>query len=324
MERTFGKPEAVFLATITWIPFLVRGSHLQYLMILTAINGIVAIGLNLFLGFGGQISLCHGAFFGIGGYVTAILTTRCQIDFSLAFILSAASAWLLAWIIGWPLLRLKGYFLALATFGFGEIFTVVVSEMRNITNGIIGIYDIPFPGIGNLKFNTPIKQLYLVWGLLFFLLLFAKNLVNSKTGRALKALALNEDVSSTLGIKPAKIKVNIFAISALYAGMAGSIFVGIISTCSPGPFGIQYSVMAVMMVIIGGATHLYGSILGAVLLTLITHQLGKYQEYSLLIYGLVLILMMIYMPGGVWMGIAKTVKYMLPSHYRKDEDEDDL
>jgi len=283
----------------------------QHVLVLAGLYGMCSLGLSLFMGYAGQISLGHAAFFGIGAYTMAILTTRFDLPTPIALVASVAAASLIGFIIGKPILKLRGYFLALATMGFVEIVQVVATEARVITGGVIGIFGIPWFSVGGFQFDTPLRQYYLTWGLLFGLLLYSRNLVRSRIGRALLAIASSEDAASTAGIDPSEFKLKVFVLSAAYAGTAGALFACMISTANPGTFGLNLSILIVMMVIVGGMGSLYGSIFGALVLTWITSYLGKYQEYSMPIFGIILILILIFAPQGILRGTpVRLIKLM--------------
>lgn len=290
-------------------------------MVLAGINAILALGLSLFLGYTGQISLGHAAFFGTGAYTTAILTTRYAFPTLVAFLASALAAAALAYLIGKPILKLKGYFLALATLGFGEIFLVIVRESPNLTGGVIGIFGIPWFSLAGFSFDTYLKQYYLIWGVLIGLLLFSKNLIRSKMGRAFLAVAASEDAASTVGMKVVQIKIGAFVLGAAFAGFAGSLFACVMSTANPEAFGLSLSILIIMMVILGGMGNLYGPIAGAILLTWLVDVLGKYQEYSLPIYGLILILLLISFPDGIGTRLNIRLIYLISYWGRKKRRE---
>jgi branched-chain amino acid transport system permease protein len=265
--------------------------------------------------------LGHAALFGIGAYTTAILTTRYGIPIIAAFWASAIMAACFAYLLGRPILKLKGYFLALATLGFGEIFLVIVKESLTLTGGPIGIFGIPWFSIAGFTFDTYMKQYYLIWGILMGLLLFSKNLVRSKMGRAFLAIAASEDVASSIGIKVSQIKMGVFIIGAAFAGFAGSLYSSVMSTANPDAFSLSVSVLIVMMVILGGMGNLYGPIAGAIFLTWLMDMLGKYQEYSLPIYGVILILLLIFFPDGIGTRLGFRFIYLL-SYWSKKKRRD--
>jgi len=314
------KRDFFYLGALLLLP-LILSDRLVYLMVLAGIYAVVALGLSLFLGYAGQISLGHAAFFGIGAYTTAILTTRYAVSPLGAFGASALAAAVCAYLIGKPILKLKGYFLALATLGFGEIFLVMVRESRSLTGGVSGIFGIPWFSVAGLAFDTYLKQYYLIWGVLIALVLFAKNLVRSKMGRALLAVAASEDAAASVGINVAQIKVRVFVLSAAFAGIAGSLFSCVMSTANPQGFGLGLSVLIVMMVIMGGMGNLYGPIFAAIFLTWLTDALGGYQEYSLPIYGVILILLLIFFPDGVGTRLNERLIYLISYWGRKRRRE---
>ena len=314
------KRDFFYLGALLLLP-LILSDPLVYLMVLAGIYAILALGLSLFLGYAGQISLGHAAFFGIGAYTTAILTTRYGIPPVGAFWASALVAAAFAYLIGKPILKLKGYFLALATLGFGEIFLVIVKEARSLTGGVSGIFNIPWFSVAGFIFDTYLRQYYLVWGVLIGLVLFAKNLVRSKMGRSLLAVAASEDAASSVGINVAQVKVGVFVLSAAFAGLAGSLFACIMSTANPEGFSLGLSVLIVMMVIMGGMGNLYGPIFAAIFLTWLTDVLGAYQEYSLPIFGVILILLLIFFPDGVGTRLNARLIYLISYWGRKRRRE---
>lgn len=309
MKKFYRRGDLYFLGIMVLLPMIFTQS--QHLLVLAGLYGMCSLGLSLFMGYAGQISLGHAAFFGIGAYTTAILTTRFGFPTPVALFASVATAALIGFIIGKPILKLKEYFLALATMGFVEIFQVVATETRGLTGGVIGIFGIPWFSVGGFQFDTPLRQYYLTWGLLFGLLLYSRNVVRSRIGRALLAVASSDDLASTVGIDPSEFKLKAFILSAAYAGMAGALFACMISTANPGTFGLNLSILIVMMVIVGGTGSLYGSIFGALVLTWVTDYLGKYQEYSMPIFGIVLILILIVAPQGILRGTpVRLIKVM--------------
>lgn len=320
-EYRFRKRDLFYFLTILLLPLIWSDPHFHHLMVLAGINGILALGLTLFLGYAGHISLGHGAFFGIGAYTTAILTTRYGFPSFLAFWASALAAFLFAYLIGRPILKLKGYFLALATLGFGEIFLVLVRESPALTGGVIGIFNIPFFSFAGFIFDTYLKQYYLIWGVLVGLALFSKNLIRSKMGRAFLAVASSEDGASAVGIDVARVKLGVFVIGAAFAGLAGSLFASVMSTANPETFSLNLSVLIVMMVILGGMGNLYGPIAGAIFLTFLIDGLSRYQEYSLPIYGLILILLLVFFPDGIGTRLRVRLIYLVSYLGRKRRRE---
>jgi branched-chain amino acid transport system permease protein len=321
-KKEFKKKDLFYLGAICLAPLIWSDTHFHHLMVLAGIYAILALGLSLFMGYAGQISLGHAAFFGIGAYTTAILTTRYAFSTFPAFLASAVSAAVIAYFIGRPILKLKGYFLALATLGFGEIFLVIIRESTDLTGGVIGIFGIPWFSVMGFSFDTYFKQYYLTWGVLIGLFIFSKNLVRSKVGRALLAVAASEDAASSVGINVPRIKLEIFVLGAAFAGLAGSLFSCVMSIANPEAFSLGLTVLIVMMVILGGMGNLYGPIAGAILLTWLTDILSRYQEYSLPIYGVILILLLIFFPDGIGTRLNVRVIYLI-GYWAKKKKRDE-
>ena len=320
-EARFRKRDLFYLGALVLLPLIWPSPRLHYVMTLAGIHAILALGLSLFLGYTGQISLGHAAFFGTGAYTTAILTTRYGSPPFVAFWASAVAAAALAYLIGKPILKLKGYFLALATLGFGEIFLVFVRETHHVTGGVIGIFGIPWFSLAGFSFDTYLKQYYLIWGVLIGLLLFSKNLIRSKMGRAFLAVAVSEDAASTVGMKVGHIKLGAFVVGAAFAGFAGNLFACVMSTANPEAFGLNLSVLIIVMVILGGMGNLYGPIAGAIFLTWLLDILGSYQEYSLPMYALILILLLITFPDGIGTRLNIRLLYLISYWGRKKRRE---
>ncbi len=325
IERHHIKRMEVYLVIlVALLPLLIQNEAFRHLLVIAGIYGIAALGLSLFMGFAGQISIGHSAFMGIGGYTTAVLVTRFGVPPATAVATGALAAGAVALLTGAPLMKLREYFLALATIGLIQIFRVVVSESGSLTGGVSGISDIPWFSLFGLAFDTPLRQFFLVWGILYVLFLFSRNLVRSKHGRAALAVSSSEDTARVTGIEPSFLKLQFFALSAVFAGLAGGLFAGVITAVNPSTFNLSLSVLLVMMVIIGGVGSLSGAVSGAVVLTWITNALNAYQEYSLPVFGLILILFLVFLPEGIFRGIGlrwfNAVRTWADDDWRKELD----
>lgn len=320
-KKEFQKRDFLYLGILLLLPLVWSDPHVHHLMILAGINAILALGLSLILGYTGLISLGHSAFFGIGAYTTAFLTTHYEIPPILGLGASILISSLTAYLIGKPILKLKGYFLALATLGFGEIFLVFVRETPGLTGGVIGIFGIPWFSIGGFPFDTYFRQYYLVWGVLSGLLLFSKNLARSKIGRALRAVSSSEDAAATVGMDVAWIKLGVFCLGAAFAGIAGGLFAFVMSTANPQSFGLTLSFFVVIMVILGGMGNLYGPIAGAIFLTGLMDLLSGYQEYSSPLFGAIIILLLIFFPDGVGTRLGTRFVYLISYWSKKKRRE---
>jgi branched-chain amino acid transport system permease protein len=293
----------VFAAVVLAAPFFLKGNYLLNVFVFVGINTMLAIGLNLLLGYAGQISLGHAAFFGMGAYLSGIITTRFGVDPFLVMILSAFCAGTLAFAIGFPILKLKGHYLAMATLGFGIIMYIIFNETVDWTGGPSGLSGIPNLRIGSLVFDNDLNNYYLVWVFTLVVMLLSINLSRSRIGRALRAINDSEVAARVMGVNARILKVQIFTVSAVISAIAGSLYAHIMTFIAPASFGFNFSVELLTMVVIGGLGSIYGSFLGAAILTMLPEFLRMFQNFDIIIYGLMLILMTMFMPGGLVSGI---------------------
>lgn len=305
LKRNYIKRGEVYLWIVfLLLPLLLNNIHITHSLVIAGTYGIAALGLSLFMGTAGQISIGHSAFFGVGAYSMAVLTTRFGLPPVIALPAGGCLAGAVALVIGRPLLKFREYFLALVSIGLVHIFQVLATQMEWLTGGVSGIYDIPWFSLFGFSFDSPIRQFYLVWTILYILFWFARNLIHSKHGKAGVTVSLSEDVARTTGIDPVAVKLSFFVVSAVYSGIGGGLFACVLTSVSPGSFGMNMSVMLVMAVIIGGMGSLSGAVCGAVILTWVLSLISGFQEYSLPIYGIVLILLLVFLPEGLFRGIV--------------------
>lgn len=281
-------------------------------LVFVGINTMLAVALNLLLGFTGQISLGQAAFFGLGAYVSGVLTASHSVNPWLAMAIAAISIGLIAFFIGFPILKLKGHYLAMATLGLGIIVYIIFNETVELTGGPSGLSGIPNLSLGKLAFDNDYKNYYLIWTFTLVIMLLSINLVNSRIGRALRAIHDSEVAARVMGVNARLLKVQVFTLSAVVSSLAGSLYAHTMTFISPASFGFNFSIELVTMVIIGGLGSIYGSFLGAVLLTLLPEILRAFQDYDIVIYGLLLILMTMFMPGGLVLGIPGLVSRFMP------------
>jgi len=300
-----------FAAAVLTIPFFLKGSYFLNVLVFIGINTMLAVALNLLLGYAGQISLGHAAFFGLGAYISGILTTRTPIDPWLAMMLAGFCAAGLAFVIGFPILKLKGHYLAMATLGFGIIMYIIFNETVSWTGGPSGLSSIPNLHIGSLFFDNDWNNYYLIWIFTLGIMLLSINLSQSRIGRALRAIHDSDVAARVIGVNARILKVQIFTVSALLSAVAGSLYAHTMTFISPVAFGFNFSVELVTMVIIGGLGSIYGSFLGAAILTLLPELLRVFQDFDIVIYGLMLILITMFMPGGLISGIETLAKFVV-------------
>jgi branched-chain amino acid transport system permease protein len=272
-------------------------------MVFVGIHTILALALNLLLGYAGQISLGQAGFFGLGAYISGILTTAHAVNPWLAMLIAAAVVTLMAFLVGYPILKLKGHYLAMATLGLGIIIYIVFNEAVDKTGGPSGLSGIPNLSVGGFSFDSDLKNYYLIWGFTLLAMGLSLNLVHSRIGRALRAIHDSEVAARVMGVNARMLKVQLFALSAGFSAIAGSLYAHTMTFIAPASFGFSFSVELVTMVIIGGLASIYGSLLGAALLTVLPELLRAFHDYDIIVYGLLLVLMTMFMPGGLVKGI---------------------
>jgi branched-chain amino acid transport system permease protein len=212
-----------------------------------------------------------------------------------------------AYLIGIPTLKLKGNYLVMATLGLNIIFEIVLVEWDSVTGGANGMSGVPYFAVGDFFFNSDLRFYYLIWSFTLLTLIVACNLVNSRVGRALKAVHGGEVAANALGINTQRYKVKVFVLSAMSASLAGSLYSHYITVITPKSCDILYSIQVVIMVIVGGLGSVWGSLFGAGLLTLLTEILHVMEKFNVVALGLILMLVMIFFPEGLIPGIVNLI-----------------
>jgi len=302
----------IFALLLLVFPFFAKGGYLLNVLVFVGIHTILAIGLNLLLGFAGQISLGQAAFFGLGAYLSGILTGTYAVNPWLALIAAALIVGIIAFVIGFPILKLKGHYLAMATLGMGIIAYIVFNEAVDLTGGPSGLSGIPNLSLGAITFDSDLKNYFLIWTFTLATMLVSLNIGNSRIGRALRAIHDSEVAARVMGVNARLLKVQIFSLSALLSAVAGSLYAHTMTFISPASFGFNFSIELLTMVVIGGLGSIYGSFLGAALLTVLPELLRAFQDYDIIIYGLLLILMTMFMPGGLVCGLPAVCGALFP------------
>jgi branched-chain amino acid transport system permease protein len=298
-----------FLALLGYIPAalaaalilyaIVAGGYFVALAGFALIYAIFVIGLNIFMGYAGQASFGQNAFAAIGGYTSAVLTTAYDFPTIPALAIGVAGAIVCAVLIGWPTLRLKGHYLAMATLAIGLIVYEIAVQWQSVTKGYMGISGIPALGIGSFEAASDREQLVLLSILLALCMASAWLIRHSRFGRALVALSGSEDAARALGIDVARYKLYAFVVSAVYAAVAGSLFVHTVGFVSPEVFGLNMVILGFTMLYVGGIGTITGPLVGAVVINLLPETVRGLKEYQDIIYGAALILLLIYAPGGL-------------------------
>ena len=250
------------------VPWLLPNQYLVHVVVLAGLYVILAVGLNLVMGYAGQVSLGHAGFYGLGAYVSAVLSVRYGLSPWLGMPVAAVATGALAYVVGIPTLRLKSYYLGMATLGIGAgaaaRLRAAPRHHRRLVRASPGI--LPWD-LGPLRFTTATHHYWLVWAVAALALWIARNLVNSRVGRVLRALGESEAAAEAMGVDTAAEKRRVFVLSAVYASVAGSLYAHYITVISPEIYSFLFSVVLVLMVAIGGIGLYWGAVVGAVLLT---------------------------------------------------------
>ena len=291
-------PLLVLAVVLLLLPLVLPNNYYYDIAIRMAINAIIVLGLNLLIGFAGQISLGHAGFIGIGAYASAILPTHFGWHPIVAMVAGAAIASAIAAIVARPIFRLKGHYLAMATLGLGIIIAIVIKNEAAYTGGPDGM---PVPALGLMGFEiSGEKQWYWVLAVtLLFSFWASKNLIDSPFGRALRALHGSEVAAQVMGVDIVRYKVAIFVMSAVFASIMGSVTAHYVGFVSPNFADFFHSIELVTMVVIGGMASVYGSLVGAVLLTALPQALATFEGWETVVFGAILMLSMIFMPKGL-------------------------
>ena len=305
--KTFASRHAgllILALVLAALPLLLPNAYYFDVAIRVALNAVVVIGLNLLMGYTGQISLGHAGFFGLGAYASAVLTTHYNWPPVAALAAGAAATGLLAFVLARPVLKLKGHTLAMATLGLGIIISIAINNEGRWTGGPDGI---SVPGFAVFGFEiTGEKSWYAVAAALLLLVTwFALNLIDSPVGRALQAIHGSEVASRVVGIDTTRFKVRVFVLSAVVASIAGSISAHYIGFITPNMAGFFHSIELVTMVVVGGMASVFGSILGAALLTLLPQLLSAFEGWEVVVFGAILMLTMIFLPRGLVPSLAR-------------------
>jgi branched-chain amino acid transport system permease protein len=292
----------------------VRSSYVLGMLVFIALYAMAGLGLSLVMGFAGQVSLGQAAFFAIGAYVSGVLTASYGWNGWSALALGVATGGVTAFLVGLPIFRLSGLLLAMATLGFGIIVYYVLVNWSGVTGGPSGLTGIPPLAIGAFRFDTDARVLLLAWGFLLLLLGLAGNVVDSRIGRALRAVHGSEAAAEAVGIDTARLKLAVFTLAGATTALAGALYAHYLTFINPSPFGFAFSVELVVMVVLGGTASLWGSVLGAAAVVLLVEGLRSLlplvsvshgaAEYEIVLFGLILMAFMIFLPGGL-AGLAR-------------------
>ncbi len=280
------------------LPLALTNGYTYEVAILVGLNAITCVGLNILIGYAGQISLGHAGFFGLGAYGSAILASRYGLPPLLAVPAATATVGAIAWLIGRPILRLRGHYLAMGTLGMGVIVSVVLATEDRVTGGPDGM-SVPPLSIFGYAVTGEHTWYWIVAAALIGTVWLAQNLIESPRGRALRALHGSEIGAGALGIDPARHKLGAFVLSAAFAAMSGALTAHYSGFITPAKASFLHSIELVTMVVFGGMASTFGAVVGAAVLTTLPQALTVLKEYEMVTLGAVMMLTMILMPAGL-------------------------
>ncbi len=292
-------------------PLVIRNPYTLGILNLIGLYVIIVLGLNLFTGYAGQISLGHAGFFGLGAYGSAVLTATCGFPPWPTMILVALCVALAALIIGIPTLRLRGHYLAMATLGFNYVVHIIFVQWDEVTGGPSGLSGIPSLSVLGMPVNNDIRFHYLVWTFALIALTLCLNLVRSGVGRGLAALAQDEVAAATLGVDVKRDKIRVFVLSAAFASVAGSLYAHYFGFVNPDTFSIFKSLDLVIMVVVGGMGSIWGTLFGVGFITILPHWLEFLETYYDIIHGLILVVILLFLPQGFITGLLDIIRIRL-------------
>jgi branched-chain amino acid transport system permease protein len=294
---------------IALLPLALVNNYHYDVAILVGLNAIVCIGLNLLIGYAGQISLGHAGFFGLGAYGSAVLTARYGWPPVAALAAATGGTFAVAFLIGRPILRLKGHYLAMATLGMGVIISMVIATEDGLTGGPDGMAVPPLAIFGAALQGERIWY-WITGAALLAAVWIALNLVDSPPGRALRALHGTEVGAEVVGIDSARHKLMVFVISAVFASVAGSLSAHYSGFVTPSKVTFLHSIELVTMVVFGGMASTFGAVVGAAVLTTLPQLLTVFKDYEMVVFGAVLMGTMIFMPRGLVPSLAALARRM--------------
>ena len=294
---------AVVVVVMT-IPAYLSSSYYLGILADMATHCMILLGLSLLVGQAGQISLGQAAFVGIGGYGSAILTTSAGWDPWAAMVVAALVSATIAALVGVPTLKLRGYYLAMATLGVNEIIYILLVQLKDLTNGTDGISGIPSLSLGGVDLGTPRAYHLVAWAVALIMLRVALNLSQSRVGRSLRALRQSEPAAQSLGVDTAYRKVQVFVVAAVFASLAGSFDAYRVHYIVPERYTITISILLITGVIIGGLRSVWGALWGTIVLVLLREVLARVglEDLQNLVFGVLLVALMLLQgrTQGLW------------------------
>jgi branched-chain amino acid transport system permease protein len=311
-DRRFSLPGIIAVAAFAAAYPFVFSMYQTNIMITALIYVMCGLGLNIVIGLAGLLDLGYVAFYAVGAYSYALLNHHFGLNFWMALPIGGALGFTFGVLLGFPVLRLRGDYLAIVTLGFGEIIRLVLENWNEFSFGPSGIANIPRPSFFGMDLNlhqVTIWIYFLMIALVVFTIFVVGRLQNSRIGRAWIALREDEIACQAMGIDKTKTKLSAFALGATWAGMAGVMFAAKTTFINPASFTIWESVIILCVVVLGGMGSIVGVIMGAMVLILLPEYLRAFSEYRMLLFGAILVLMMVFRPGGIITNVRQTYQF---------------
>ena len=302
------------LVVLMGLPLVLSHYYLS-VVILAGLSALAAVGLNLLVGYTGQISFGHNAFLGVGAYASAALTTELGWPPLVALATGLAATALVAIGVGVPTLRLRGHSLAIGTVALGVVAHVLFNEVKPITNGYLGIGGIPPLGLGSWTLESDVGYYYVTWALVVGSVWLCRRLVASRVGRALAAIRDNEAAARAVGIDVAEAKLQIFVLSALFGSVSGSLYANWVGFISPELYSLDQALFLIVILLVGGIGTFWGPVAGALTLTVLAEMLRASKAFNQLLFGALLIVTLLFAPRGL-MGFRAALRWWRPAQGR--------
>ncbi len=299
------KEIALVFGAMLLFPLVAPNAYILGLGVLFFVYWILVASLNLLMGYAGQISMSHAAFFGIGAYTTGILSARFGWSPWAGLLAAVVMSGACALVVGLPSLRLRGHYLAMATLGFNAIVSVVFVELYGLTGGPEGLSNVPGLGIAGYKIADPRLFFLIAWIMALGVMLVILNTLHSRVGRGMRALASSELAAASLGVNVFRYKLFAFVLTACMASMAGWLYVHFNNFCSPETFNIFASVLLVVMVALGGWGRFWGPLWGALILTAVPELLRVFESVEILVFGVAMVVVLLFFPKGIAGALAR-------------------
>lgn len=327
IKKLLENKKIIYITAIIFIialPYIIGSQYIMRIVIMVGVYSILSISLGLATGYAGQTSLGHAAFYAIGAYTSALISTKFGISFFITAPIAAIFAAFMGFLLGLPTLRLSGTYLAITTLGFAEVVRMILLNWENVTNGPLGISKIPKPNFFGIELVIANNGLYyLILIILLITTITIYFIVRSKIGRALMAIRDDDLAATMMGVRTTYYKIIAFVVAAFFSGLAGAFYAHMIRFIDPNTFTFDTSIMILSIVILGGMGSIKGMFVGSLLLVSFPEVLRFLQEYRFVVYGAILVIMMRYRPQGLFGGQKKT-DYVMPKGVVLNREEREL